>query len=167
MQLVAVACLGLLLAGCDQQQPTGAAGERLTVTQVSDGDTIAGVDQEGQRIRVRLLGIDTPEVAHGDSSAECGAIAARDSLRDLLLREEVTLVDDPRSDRVDRYGRRLAYVEVGGVDAGFHQVEGGWAEAWYPSGEPRPDRYDGYRQAERAAQKGHAGAWATCPHLGR
>lgn len=142
-------------------------GDVLRVTRVADGDTISGLDQTGQKVRVRLLGIDAPEMAHGGKAAECGAGEARDSLSALVLHQDVQLVADPKADAADRYGRRLAYVEVRGADASRYQVETGNAEAWYPRGEPKPDRYTSYQQAQKAAQQSSAGGWAHCPSLGR
>ncbi len=159
-------CLAILLAGCHPAQSSSGA-ETLTVTHVADGDTLTGLDGAGQRVRVRLLGVDAPEVAHDGRLGECGATDARNSLERLVLHQRVTLFDDPRADRIDRYGRRLAYVEVGGVDVALRQVEVGYAAAWYPRGETRPARQASYLDAEQAARKARAGAWATCPSLGR
>ena len=154
------------LGGC-HQQPAATSDEQLSVTKVSDGDTFTGVDQAGERVRVRLLGMDAPELAHNGKAADCGATEAKDALEQLLHGQDVTLVDDPQADRLDRYGRRLAYVDIGGVDAALHQIQGGQAEAWYPRGEPRPQRHQAYKQAERVARDSRAGAWSTCPRLGR
>ncbi len=157
----------ILLTGCHQALSTGTPPDQLRGTQVVDGDTLSGVDQDGKRVRVRLIGIDAPELAHEGDPNECGAVGARDSLRDLVQGQDVTLVNDPKSDRIDRFGRRLAYVEMRGVDVALWQVARGHAGAWYPRGEPRPQRQDAYRQAERDAQEGHVGAWAACRTLGR
>lgn len=148
-----VACLVLLLAGCHPAPASGGADE-LLVTHVADGDTLSGVDAGGEYVRVRLLGIDAPEVAHDGRPGECGATDARAALQRLVLNQRVTLADDPRADRVDRYGRRLAVVDVAGVDAALHQLEAGYAAAWYPRSEPQPLRHRKYLNAERAATGG-------------
>jgi len=36
---------------------------------VSDGDTITGITSEGTKVRIRLLGIDAPKVAHSTIEA--------------------------------------------------------------------------------------------------
>lgn len=167
LSAIAAVCLAALLASC-QHPATDAGGDaRMRVTQVADGDTITGRDEAGQRVRVRLLGIDAPEVAHDGRPDEWGADAARDSLRDLLLHRDVKLASDPHADSVDRFGRQLAYVDVAGVDAALHQVTTGYAEAWHPRGEPQPDREPSYQRAQRDAQRSNLGAWAHCPTLGR
>ncbi len=73
------------------------------VSEVIDGDTIV-VDSE----HVRVIGIDTPEIAHGDEPAACyGAEAAR-FVRAAVGGRRVELVvgAEPR----DRFGRLLADV---------------------------------------------------------
>lgn len=165
--VAAAALLALALAGCQDGPTSAVAHDQLHVTHVADGDTISGLDPTGQRVRVRLLGIDSPEVAHDGHPAECGATEARESLEQLVMNQDVTLVDDPRSDSVDRYGRRLAYVEIRDVDAALFQVRAGYAAAWYPRSEPKPARQASYEQAEHLAHKSRLGAWARCPTIGR
>ncbi len=169
--LPVIAVSVVVLASCQSSAGPvpGAPSEtdRVTVTHVLDGDTLRGVDGDGQQLRVRVLGIDAPELAHQDQAAACGANDARAALRDLVLSRQVRLIDDPHADRTDRYGRRLAYVEVDGVDAGLRQVTAGYAAAWYPRTEPQPERYPTYLTAERQAARIRAGAWASCSSLSR
>lgn len=168
--VAAIACLGILLASCQPGTSStrdAASGEQLRVTSVADGDTLTGLDKNGQHVRVRLLGIDAPEGAHDGRPAECGADAAKAALQALVLHHDVTLINDPHADHLDRYGRRLAYVELGTVDAAQQQVDAGYVEAWYPRSEPQPERHPAYQQAQRAAQQSRVGSWAHCPRLGR
>ena len=76
----------------------------VLVRSVLDGDTIdvAGVG------RVRLLGIDAPELAHGHGTAAPFAYEAREKLVELVLHRWVRLEADV--ERLDGYGRHLAYV---------------------------------------------------------
>lgn len=81
------------------------------VTYVYDGDTIM-VDHE----KVRLLGVDTPEVVHkkyGKPGA-CFGEEAKSYLTKRLLDKKVRLVDDRKSQKYDKYKRRLAYVYLAG-----------------------------------------------------
>lgn len=77
---------------------------RHRVKYVYDGDTVQL--ENGQRLR--YLGINAPEVRHGDRKAEHMADAARNLNRELVLNAKVSLEYDKR--RKDRYGRLLAYV---------------------------------------------------------
>src|SRR5258708_29837321 len=76
----------------------------VLVTVVFDGDTI----DVGTVGRVRLLGIDAPEISHGFDTAAPFAREARQRLADLVLHRSVRLEFDGA--RSDVYGRRLAYV---------------------------------------------------------
>jgi micrococcal nuclease len=84
---------------------TGALrSDPVLVRSVLDGDTIdvAGVG------RVRLLGIDAPELAHGHDTAAPFAYEAREKLIELVLHRWVRLEAD--AERLDGYNRHLAYV---------------------------------------------------------
>lgn len=146
---------------------TPAPGQRVTVTHVSDGDTFNATRADGVRLRVRLLGIDAPEVGDDDTQPQCGAAQATKALSGLVAGRRVHLVGDPRADKVDRFGRYLSYVEVDGTDVAFALVTAGMAAAWYPRGEPMPQRFPAYQDAEDAARAARTGLWRTCPTIGR
>jgi len=112
------------------------------VVEVVDGDTI----EVGGVGRVRIIGIDTPE------RGECGFESATQRLAELVLDERVALVGGS-VDALDRYGRLLRYVDVGGVDAGLVLLEEGWAVARYDSrdGYGAHPREAGYVQAQTQA----------------
>lgn len=172
--LIGAALAGLLAAaGCQlaggspAPVPTASESLVLRVTTVADGDTFTGKDPSGAKVKVRVLSIDAPELAHDGNLAACGSKAAATRLRSLLSGHKVTVISDPRSDAVDRYGRRLAYVELDGRDVGLQLVTEGLVEAWYPSGEPEPARFAAYAQAQHTAQQKRTGSWASCTELGR
>lgn len=76
------------------------------VTNVSDGDTITINDQ----IEVRLLAIDTPELAHPELyiKEECFGKDAKARLQQLILNKYVFLLKD-KEDK-DKYNRSLRYI---------------------------------------------------------
>ena len=76
----------------------------LACKRVVDGDTIV-VEGIG---KVRLLGVDTPELAHDGRRAERGAEEARKFTTGMVLGKKVRLEYDV--DRLDKFGRTLAYV---------------------------------------------------------
>jgi len=79
---------------------------------VTDGDTIVVRSGSGRRYKVRLIGIDTPEVFGG---VECGGRQASASMKRLAPPgRRVRVYGDPTQDRRDRYGRLLAYVKTRG-----------------------------------------------------
>ena len=139
----------------------------LRVTTVADGDTFTGKDGSGRKVKVRILSIDAPELAHDGNKAACGSKEAAARLRELVADEQVRVVADPKADAFDRYGRRLGYLELDGRDIGLKLIEEGLVAAWYPSSEPRPQRFEAYSAAERTARDQRAGSWDRCPSLGR
>ena len=94
--------------------PTLPAGDDATVTRIVDGDTLwVGGPGSGGETKIRLIGIDTPEVAQD----ECYAGEATAHLAALVgLGTRVRLVYDV--ERFDRFDRTLAYVFR--LDDGLH-----------------------------------------------
>ena len=80
------------------------AGEFHTVRWVDDGDTI--VLDDG--MKVRYIGINAPEIAHGNPPAEPFGPEASVFNRKLVLHQPVRLQTDRES--TDRFQRTLAYV---------------------------------------------------------
>ena len=88
-----------------QAQPAGEDSQQVSVTDVVDGDTIDVSPQVDGIKRVRLIGVDTPEVFGGVEP--CGPEASAFTTEQ-LEGEDITLEFD--EDRVDPDGRALAYV---------------------------------------------------------
>ncbi len=85
------------------------------VESVHDGDTIRAT-VEGKSERIRLLGIDTPEIGERARCAaeQAGAVRARDRLRALIdAARDRQLCPDGR----DKYDRILASLMLDGADA--------------------------------------------------
>jgi micrococcal nuclease len=98
--LIAAAVVGL---SCGNTSPDDPA--LLRVVRVIDGDTI-WVQGSGAVEKIRLLGIDAPEMNYGKGRPECGAVAATRALRLRLDGKRVALERHGRDD----YGRTLAIV---------------------------------------------------------
>jgi micrococcal nuclease len=75
-----------------------------SVNTVYDGDTV--VLEDGRKIR--LLGINTPEVQHRDKSADAGGDEAKRWLVDKLKNTKVRL--EIGAEKTDKYGRTLAHL---------------------------------------------------------
>jgi len=100
MRMVALILLALFLP--DGLQATGSQQlQEALVTRVVDGDTII-VRMRGSSDRVRLIGVDTPEVGRPFAS-EATAFTRR-----WLQGQQVWLEEDVQL--WDRYSRRLAYI---------------------------------------------------------
>ena len=102
---------GLILASPVQAYPT--MPQRVqgpyTVLKVVDGDTIH-VDANGKRLKIRMIGLDTPETVDPRKPVQCFGLEASAQAKTILGGQSVYLETDPSQDTVDRFGRTLAYV---------------------------------------------------------
>src|SRR4051812_40429389 len=108
---LAVAGGCLWLSGRAAGAPSGGR-----VLRVIDGDTIVVDGGRGPQT-IRLLGIDTPETVDPDEPVGCYGPEASAFSKHLMTGRTVTLRYD--RERVDRYGRWLAYVYLAGHPQGF------------------------------------------------
>ncbi len=83
-------------------------GGDYVVTHVVDGDTIE-VSKDNENMKVRLLGINTPESV-GDRAHECFGKEASVYALSIMKNQIVKLETDDTQDKYDKYGRLLAYV---------------------------------------------------------
>ena len=90
--------------------PQGIQGP-FAVVKVVDGDTIQ-VDANGQRLKVRMIGLDTPETVDPRKPVQCFGLQASAQAKTILGGRSVYLETDPSQDSVDRFGRTLAYVWI-------------------------------------------------------
>jgi micrococcal nuclease len=133
--------------------------ERAWVSWVVDGDTIR-VDLAGHPTTVRLIGVDTPEVADRRDPAappQPFACEAAAFTRRALTGRTVRLEYEP-DDGFDRYGRRLAYVFLDdGTFFNRELIRGGYARAYTRF---RFRYRKQFRADESAARRDHRGVWA-------
>lgn len=142
----------------DAKRPAHTEGPYRVVS-VTDGDTIR-VDIDGTSTRVRLIGIDTPEVKDPRKPVQCFGEQASQRAHKMTDARKVWLEFDPTQDRTDRYGRLLAYVWVdGGGMANEAMVRDGFAHEYTYY---RPYKYRSkFKAAERSAREGGRGLWST------
>lgn len=132
------------LACASSQQATAVC----VVQRVSDGDSFRC--RNGQR--VRLIGIDSPELSQGS----LGSKARQALLRILPVGSEVKLEYDVAP--TDQYSRLLAYVWVGSTLVNEAMVRGGWAVLYTVP--PNVKYAERLRRAQNKARTGGAGLWA-------
>ena len=148
----------------DGVSPTGGdvrtPGEPAVVTRTVDGDTIH-VTFRGHDLDVRLIGIDTPETVDPSQPVQCyGEQASRFTDRSLTGRT-VRLEFDV--ERLDRYGRTLAYVWLRGHLFNRRLVAGGYAVVdTFP---PNVRYVDVFTAAQRVARERDRGLWGACSPL--
>jgi micrococcal nuclease len=129
------------------------------VTRVVDGDTI-DVVVGGAPVRVRYIGVDTPETRHPTKAVQCYGHAASAFNTRLVSGERVRLVRDVKER--DRYGRLLAYVYRlrDGLFVNTELARLGYARALAIA----PDtRFAGrFSQLAREAKDARRGLWSAC-----
>lgn len=134
---------------------TESATEQIVaVVGVVDGDglrvSVAGVTE-----RLRVIGIDAPELSEG----ECYAQAAASRMQSLVQSQDVRIVADPTQDDRDRYGRILRHVfTLDGTSVAEAIIADGLARE-YTYDEVYASR-DSYLRAQQSAQAENLGIWS-------
>jgi micrococcal nuclease len=128
------------------------------VVKVVDGDTI-DIDLDGKTVRLRLIGINTPEIADSRKPVECFGEEAENNARRLLTGRKVKIAADPSQNDKDKYGRLLRYVwRDDGVFYNLEALRDGFAREYTFI---KPYEYQAeFKAAEKAAKKDKAGLWA-------
>jgi micrococcal nuclease len=143
--------------------PATAAAEPVaataTVLKIVDGDTIDIRDDVRGRLRIRILGIDTPETKKPGYTVGCWGPEATEFAKSTIVGRRVALVTDPTQDRTDRFGRTLAYlVRADGWDYSVGAARAGTAHSYVYDGRSVAI-YDAIEAAEREARDGLRGLW--------
>lgn len=141
---------------------------RYELVRVVDGDTLlvrplpqhSGSTAARPTLRVRLIGIDTPETVRPNDPVEPWGREAAAFTQEFLQGGELTLQLDRR--RQDRFGRFLAYVLVDGVMLNEELVRAGYARAvHYPGDSPQIAKR--LHAAQEEAQFARRGVWSDQP----
>ena len=152
--LILVAILALVRSLVEQGPPTALEEGVYRVERAVDGDTLVLANQA----RIRLLGADTPETVHPKKPVEPWGPEASDFTHSLVDGREVRLTFD--RERVDQYGRFLAYVWVDDQLLNEELLREGLAKflPQYPYSSEMKRRF---RQAEQEAKDAHRGIWSV------
>jgi micrococcal nuclease len=161
--IIVIGALALLLATAAAivASRRGAPALAGRVTYVIDGDTVVVRLDSEQPVHVRLIGVNTPEIAHFGRPGECFGIRAASLTRRLALGRRVTL--EAGRERHDRYGRLLAYVRVLGGPADLEGTLLARGAARTLAIPPNVDRAAAYAGLEGAARRAGRGLWGACP----
>jgi micrococcal nuclease len=126
----------------------------VKVRYVHDGDTLVLSDDT----RVRLIGINTPEVATDDKPAQPLAIRARDHMRQMLFQNgnQVRLLEGEQ--RQDQHHRTLAYLWLpDGTDISSALLREGYG--WLVAIPPDTRFLGCHEKAEGEARQAQRGVW--------
>lgn len=120
------------------------------VVGVSDGDSITVLDSAKRQHKVRLAGIDAPELKQAFGQA------SKRSLSALVFGKTVVVETEKR----DRYDRQIGKVLVEGRDANLAQIEAGfaWHYKQYAAEQSAIDQRL-YAEAEDDARASRRGLW--------
>ncbi len=135
---------------------TELSGREVVVERVVDGDTLVLdlVDEHTSKpMRVRLWGIDAPEMARDGAPAEPFAIEARDALASMVEGRTVTIVLEPDEAR-DRYERVLAHIIADDDSVAASLVERGLAESVERWRHRDTERFEALELSARRARRG-------------
>lgn len=135
------------------EHPERAEARTIEVASVIDGDTV----QLSEERRLRLIGIDAPEMPHRGRPGEAGAEAARVQLQRLVADSELHL--QPGETTRDDYDRLLGYLhDERDRDIGAEMLRAGFAVVSLH--EDNAQRADAYFTAEAEAREAGRGLWA-------
>ena len=99
--------------------------EQVTLASAIDGDTAHFYTQSGEYIKVRFLGVDTPESTY---QKEAWGKAASNFMKELLQNAKTIVVEfDKKGNIMDTYDRYLAYVWADGVLTNLELVKNGYS----------------------------------------
>jgi len=158
-----VCIAAVTMPACSIGAPPTVRADTVTTTalvlKVVDGDTVDIVDDVRGRVRIRLLGIDTPETKKPGYTVGCWGPEATEFAKSTLLGQRVAFITDPTQDLYDRYGRTLAYLDkADGWDYSVEAVRAGAAHSYIYHNHPA-ERSDLIAVAEQDAKATGRGLW--------
>ncbi|WP_454793767.1 thermonuclease family protein [Mycolicibacterium lutetiense] len=161
--LARVALVAAVTAACSPiaQSPAQpiAYSPTATVLRAVDGDTVDVRDDTRGRLRVRVLGLDAPELHKPGWSVGCYAAEAADFASQNLTGRRVAVAPDPGQDLHDKYGRTLAYIiRDDGWNYSVEAVRSGMAHPYVYDHNPASLSPD-INAAEAEAKAAGAGLW--------
>ena len=134
--------------------PAQDTSERVTVSYVYDGDTVKLANGR----RLRLIGINAPELHRDRPAADPFALMARSALQALLDRHNRTLLLQYGRQHQDHYGRLLAHAFLdSGENVATHMLDSGLATTLVVP--PNTWAYECYQRQEDRARIERRGIW--------
>ena len=165
---LAIAVLLIVLVVCRRSPPAPTPGgdyaryhdHTFRVARVVDGDTldVEAPDNDKPVTRIRLWGVDAPEIGHHGRPVMHFGPEAKDFTERTLSGRDVHIVLSPKRTR-GKYGRLLAYVYLQRAGRMFNEM---LLEEGYAYADLRfPHHYDDqFEASEMRARRSGAGLWA-------
>lgn len=130
-----------------------------SVVRVVDGDTVI-LQWDKEPERVRIVGIDTPEIVAHNQPVECFGQEASNHAKSLMKPGDRVIFEFDQER--DKYRRALGYIRLGDdSDFGLRMIQDGYSYAYRKFDHPRKLQYT---TAESRARLNKVGLWAddTC-----
>ncbi len=134
--------------------------QKFKVLRVVDGDTI-DIDIIDKKERVRLIGIDTPEIVDPRKPVACFGKESAEKAEQVLNNQLVFLEKDETQGEKDKYQRLLRYVFLeDGTNFNKLMISQGFAKEYTYK---IPYKYQSeFRMEEKEAKDGKKGLWLKC-----
>lgn len=146
--------LSICLYGCSNA--TVSASDAYKVIRVYDGDTVLVSQPNKKGEKVRMIGIDAPEMYKKDRMpAQPYSRKAKRYLSNRILNRQVQIDMYGR----DRYERILGVILLDGTDINLEMVSAGLAEVYRGKMEESFDA-EPYREAQAEARQSKRGMWS-------
>lgn len=109
---------------------TSFAALEIKIISVHDGDTLTGIGvQDKAKYKVRLMGVDTPEVDFFNNSQGESAFLAREALLQMIPEGSVVTVSD--DSQTDKHGRILGRLFKDRLEINKEMLRGGWGFIYF------------------------------------
>lgn len=142
---------------CPEQKiaPTISNEKTYKVIRIIDGDTFEIESGE----KVRLIGIDTPEIDEKDQTKKCWALKAMFKTKEMLEGKNIKMEQDISS--TDKYQRLLRYVWIEDFFFNDYLVKNGLA--WAVTYPPDVKYQEQFSESQRQARESKLGLWGEEP----
>ena len=142
-----------------QNNSTDDTKEEAQFVKVTDGDTIE-VTLNGKTEKIRIIGINTPEIVDPRKAPECLGKEASDQAKKIFSSQKTVMLEkDPTQSERDKYNRLLRFVWLnnGTTDYGRLIISLGYAQEYTYD---LPYKYQTlYKEEQQKAQELKVGLW--------
>ena len=127
-----------------------------TVLGCHDGDTCRVRSPDNITLKIRLIGIDAPEVSNKkNKDNQLYGKESKEFINNLIKGKSVTL----KNYATDQYGRNLSEIFLEKENVNLKMVESGMAEVYKGKSDKKLD-IEIYQEAEKKAKKSKLGIWS-------
>jgi len=141
---------------CESKSKRKFDKQYMSITKFVDGDTFWVDDGSKKGLKIRLIGVNTPETIDPRKPVEFYGKEASNYVKHLLADKKVRLEYD--IDKIDRYGRTLAYVFLkDGTSLNADLIEKGYGRVMTVP--PNVKYSEKFIELERKARENNIGLW--------